>query len=77
MFILQGLPPPGIGPGKAERLLAAFGSVEGVFGADTEELAEIEGIGRKTAQAIRDLIGPDAEDRPGSSPDFPVKADRA
>jgi len=54
LFILQGL--PGIGPELAERLLDTFGSAENVFGATRDELAEVHGIGDKTAKAIRMLV---------------------
>jgi ERCC4-type nuclease len=63
LFILQGL--PGIGPTRAERLLEQFGSIEAVFEADAEDLAAVPGIGRKTAEAIRDLIGPEIDDSGG------------
>ena len=58
LFVLQGL--PGIGPARAARLLDTFGSLEGIFGADADELAEVEGLGWKTADAIRRLVGDDA-----------------
>lgn len=51
LFVLQGL--PGIGPGRAERLLARFGSVEKVAQASLPELAEVEGVGENTAAKIR------------------------
>lgn len=51
LYILQGL--PGIGPGRAGRLLDRFGSVEAVMRADPEELAAIPGLGRETARKIR------------------------
>ena len=57
LFILQGL--PGVGSARAERLLDTFGSIQAVFSADVESLAGVEGIGRKTAETIRDLVGPD------------------
>lgn len=50
LFILQGL--PGIGPGRAVRLLDHFGSVRGVALASAEELAMIDGIGETTAEKI-------------------------
>lgn len=49
--ILQGL--PGIGPGRAEDLLDHFGSVAAVITAEQCELESIQGIGEKTAAAIR------------------------
>lgn len=41
----------------AKRLLAKFGSVQGVFCASEKELMEVEGIGPKKAKRIRELIG--------------------
>jgi len=61
LYILQGL--PGIGPSRAEQLLATFGSVAAVFNASADELACVPCIGDKTAAAIRDIIGPDQIDR--------------
>jgi DNA excision repair protein ERCC-4 len=52
--ILQGL--PGIGPARAELLLQRFGSVQAVVAAGLEELEDVEGIGCKTAAAIRDIL---------------------
>lgn len=49
--ILQGL--PGIGPGRAGRLIEHFGSVEAVIGATADELTQVAGIGQTTADAIR------------------------
>ncbi len=51
IYILQGL--PGIGPARAASLLACFGSVESTFEADAASLAQVPGIGKKTAEAIR------------------------
>jgi Fanconi anemia group M protein len=53
-FILQGL--PGIGAKTAKRLLNAFGSVEAVIRASSEELQSIEGIGQKSAERIRWIV---------------------
>ena len=61
LYVLQGL--PGIGPGKAERLLAHFGSVEAVMRASREQLEGVCGIGEKIAEAVRRLLEPDT---PGS-----------
>ncbi len=55
LFVLQGL--PGVGPGRAARLLDQFGTVEAVARASAEELAAIDGIGRGTAERIRWALG--------------------
>jgi ERCC4-type nuclease len=49
--LLQGL--PGVGPERAARLLARFGTVAEVMSADEESLREVPGIGRNVARAIR------------------------
>jgi DNA excision repair protein ERCC-4 len=56
LHILQGL--PGIGPGRAARLLETFGSVEAVIKAETFQLASVPGIGHQTALAIRKAVAP-------------------
>ncbi len=55
LSLLQGL--PGVGPERAEALLARFGSVEGIFTAPPEELATVKGIGKHIAKQIRWLVG--------------------
>ena len=47
---------PGIGPKLARPLLERFGSVKGVMQASLAELQEIELIGKKKAEAIRELL---------------------
>jgi DNA excision repair protein ERCC-4 len=54
LYALQGL--PGIGKQRAKVLLEHFGSIERVILADEEKLAEVDGIGRVTAKAIRELV---------------------
>jgi excinuclease ABC subunit C len=54
MRILQGL--PGIGPARAEQLLETFGSVEAVMTASLERLEQVEGVGPRTASAIREVL---------------------
>lgn len=53
-YAIQGL--PGCGPGIAKKLLAHFGSVESVFSASVDQLCEVKGVGRKTADQIRELM---------------------
>ena len=52
--ILQSL--PGVGPDRAKRLLERFGTVRASFGASTEEIMDVEGIGSKTAASIERVI---------------------
>lgn len=51
LFILQGL--PGIGPERARKLLARFGSVAAVMNASSEDLQSTRGIGRSRADKLR------------------------
>ena len=51
LLILQGL--PGVGPGRADRLLARFGSVEAVISASSSELQTVDGIGKSIADKIK------------------------
>jgi ERCC4-type nuclease len=48
---------PSVGPAVARNLLRHFGSVEKVFSASEEELEEVELVGKKTAERIRELLG--------------------
>jgi len=52
--ILQSL--PGIGPERARALLEHFGSVEAFILASSAELSAVDGIGTKTAEAIRNTV---------------------
>lgn len=54
LFVLQGL--PGLGPGRAARLLDTFGSLQAVATASEEALASVHGVGEKTAAAIRRIL---------------------
>jgi DNA excision repair protein ERCC-4 len=58
LYVLQGL--PGIGTEKAARLLAKFGSVEGVMRASQHELELVPGVGEKIATSIRWVLEPDS-----------------
>ena len=54
LFIVESL--PNIGPVNAKNLLQHFGSVEKVLNASENELMEVEGIGKKTANNIRKVV---------------------
>jgi len=54
LYILQGL--PNIGPERARRLLARFGSIEAAFNARPEELLSVAGIGQRVADKIRRAV---------------------
>lgn len=54
LHILQGLPQ--IGPKIANRMLERFGSIEKIITADENELAVVEGIGKKMAMEIRKIV---------------------
>ncbi|MBI2077238.1 MAG: excinuclease ABC subunit UvrC [Euryarchaeota archaeon] len=47
---------PGVGPERRRRLLATFGSVDGVKAATEEELLKVPGITRPVAKRIRDSL---------------------
>ena len=54
LFIVESL--PNIGPVNAKNLLQHFGSVEKVLNASENELMEVDGIGKKTANNIRKVV---------------------
>ncbi len=49
---------PGIGPKRRDALLAHFSSVDQLKSADIEELANIPGVGRNAAEAVKDFFAP-------------------
>ena len=51
LYILQSF--PGIGPDRAQRLLAHFGSVECIAQANATELCSVPGIGKRIAGGLR------------------------
>ncbi len=63
-YAVEGL--PGCGPGTAKKLLGHFGSVERVFAATTDQLCEVKGVGRKTAEQIRELLSYQAAGHPNA-----------
>jgi ERCC4-type nuclease len=54
LFILQGL--PRVGPTAAKRLLEHFRSVSNAVNAPVEALVQVEGIGRISAEKIREVL---------------------
>ena len=54
LYLLQGLPQ--IGPLLAKRLIEHFRSVSNVMNASIEELTEVDGIGRVSAEKIREIL---------------------
>ena len=54
LFILQGLPQ--VGPMLARRLIERFSSVLKVMNASIDELTEVEGIGKVSAEKIREVL---------------------
>jgi ERCC4-type nuclease len=69
LFILQGL--PGIGRERAIRLLDAFGNVEAVVTATSEELQAVEGIGENIAGKIKWAVREELQPY-GVSNEFPI-----
>ncbi|WP_434715595.1 ERCC4 domain-containing protein [Paraburkholderia sp. A3RO-2L] len=53
-FLLEGL--PGCGPKTAKALVGTFGSALAAFNAPLEELCKVPGVGKKTAERIRDAL---------------------
>ncbi|SKC70702.1 excinuclease ABC subunit UvrC [Krasilnikoviella flava] len=52
---------PGLGPARRKALLATFGSVKRLRAASVEEIAEVRGMGRRTAEAVVAALGGDAD----------------
>jgi len=48
---------PSVGPSVAKNLLRHFGSIERVIAASKEELQEVDMVGPKIAERIRELVG--------------------
>ncbi|MBE9542842.1 MAG: RNA helicase, partial [Proteobacteria bacterium] len=54
LFILQGLPQ--VGPMLARRLIERFSSVSKVMSASIDELTKVDGIGKVSAEKIREVL---------------------
>jgi Fanconi anemia group M protein len=46
----------GIGPKTSEKLLSHFGSIKSVFDAEVDELKQVDGIGKESAEKIYSII---------------------
>ena len=65
---------PGLGPARVRELLSRFGSVARLRTASLDELMAIDGIGRRTAEAVQRAVGSpatklDAHDPSATRPD--------
>ena len=47
---------PGLGPGRREALLQAFGTVEALRAATVEDLSRVPGVGRTTALRVLESL---------------------
>jgi len=59
-FIVEGL--PHVSTILAKRLLSHFGSVKAIMNASMDELKQVDGIGKKKAEAIKEAIEKEWED---------------
>ena len=56
---------PGLGEIRRKALLRQFGSLKRLGAASIEEIAEVPGVGRRTAEAIKAALSGDARPRSG------------
>ena len=59
---------PGLGEVRRRTLMKHFGSLKKLREADVEELAQVPGIGARTAEAIKQAVSPQGGDADGSGP---------
>jgi ERCC4-type nuclease len=64
-YLVEGL--PGIGPRRARMLLAHFGSPAAIMCADASALAQVPGIGKKSAQRIWQAVNAQYSAQPSTS----------
>ncbi len=68
---------PGVAEGRKKALLRHFGSLKRVREAPLEEIAEVEGFGRKQAQAVFDFFHRPEEATAGTAPEDAIPAGEA
>jgi excinuclease ABC subunit C len=61
----------GLGEVRRKALLRHFGSVKRLTAASLDEIAEVPGIGRRTAEAIAQALNPANPANPADPPDPP------
>ena len=54
---------PGIGPARRDALLARFSSIDELKDARVDDLAQIPGMGRGAAEAVKEFFSGFANDR--------------
>ncbi len=54
---------PGIGPAKSAKLIAFYGSLEGIYDRSSDEIARTAGIGLEVAETVRAFLGRALESR--------------
>ncbi len=55
---------PGIGPARRDALLARFSSIDELKNAEVEELAQVPGMGRGAAEAVKEFFSGFANEQP-------------
>ncbi|MFG1606321.1 excinuclease ABC subunit UvrC [Actinoplanes sp. NPDC049265] len=59
---------PGLGETRRKALLRHFGSLKRLGQATVEEVTEVQGIGKRTAEAVLAALSPDTDEKP--APDY-------
>jgi excinuclease ABC subunit C len=59
---------PGLGETRRKALLRKFGSVKRLRAATIEEIAEVPGLGRRTAEAVHAALARAGAPQPGVDP---------
>jgi ERCC4-type nuclease len=73
LYILQGFPQ--IGPVLAKRLIQYFKSVLNVMNASVDDLAQVDGIGKISAEKIRRVLDTEIPRGTYKNPSLPTASD--